>query len=631
MKFRRIILTIPLLFLGLISMANSAGAVCCGCLGKDSSTICINTEQSDCSTLSIKSKNIFVNKLTCANSIPDCKTVASGGSCSGGVFDEATYSTEPAQAVEVKTFVMEAPQLGIPIPGIEFTKQIFDEAGRFKVPFIAQYISGVYRYLVGISAIAAAIMITYGGFLYIFAQTGIKVRQGKTIITEAVVGLVLIMGAYTILNAVNPSLVAWNPLEVPVVRPADEEAIATYGSAVAGESEKVAERVKILPRPETPGPVPGTPAPGAPLPTPTPSTPTPTPGEQPKAPVFVENISPSDLVDISAIKVEKELGGPKNLQKFCASIKEGKEATTAEAKRKLLARAVLGWHKVCTVNQLCAYCQTCSTNIPDGKISGSGFLFGFALDTLVPLIVTPEEMFPDQTCRDVYQQKGDYAKEKNPKAKLQTMPACARQPYDFYQSKILNVLQENKYWGGDCIGFSRVGLPTCAGISNVAGIRINYTNKKGVKTTGFAADATQAEQMLEDPRVIVFAPLNADLMAEASKKGGLKFGDIGAIVGRYPAMANHYFMYTGGRPDVPFTFIEMGGQGGPSIPVPGTKGLSGIGVKVGWDLNDYAKQKTAPTKMWSACKKNCKDVWIPSKTDPNNTFMFIWRTIPDDE
>jgi nanoRNase/pAp phosphatase (c-di-AMP/oligoRNAs hydrolase) len=53
------------------------------------------------------------------------------------------------------------PTPSVAIPGLVYG-QVYEQDNKVVVPFIAQFVSAAYRYLVGISAIAAAIMVVYG-------------------------------------------------------------------------------------------------------------------------------------------------------------------------------------------------------------------------------------------------------------------------------------------------------------------------------------------------------------------------------------------------------------------------------------------------------------------------------------
>lgn len=77
---------------------------------------------------------------------------------------------------------------------------------------LAQYIVGVYGYMLGIVTIVAVIMVMYGGFRYLLGSTYGDVKTGKDIILDALGGMVVLFLAYFILYNVNPKTVT---LQVP--------------------------------------------------------------------------------------------------------------------------------------------------------------------------------------------------------------------------------------------------------------------------------------------------------------------------------------------------------------------------------------------------------------------------------
>ncbi len=77
---------------------------------------------------------------------------------------------------------------------------------------ITEYINRFYTSAVAIAGITAVIMIVIGAIYYVVSGgSQDKQREGKDIITSAIWGVVLLLGAYTILNTVNPELVTLSP------------------------------------------------------------------------------------------------------------------------------------------------------------------------------------------------------------------------------------------------------------------------------------------------------------------------------------------------------------------------------------------------------------------------------------
>lgn len=78
-----------------------------------------------------------------------------------------------------------------------------------------QYIAVLYRYAIGLAGTAAAIMLVYGGFLYLLGSASGDIGKGKEVIQDALIGLLLVLGSYTILSTVNPNTLS---LQIPELK-----------------------------------------------------------------------------------------------------------------------------------------------------------------------------------------------------------------------------------------------------------------------------------------------------------------------------------------------------------------------------------------------------------------------------
>lgn len=119
------------------------------------------------------------------------------------LFDDLLASRQP----DISTpppFRSVTPILGIRIPGLVFSPAT-EEGGYTIVPFLAQYISAVYRYAVGLVLIAAIVMMIYGGFRYLLGAGLGDIKAGQQIITDAIFGLLVALAAYFLLSVVNPN------------------------------------------------------------------------------------------------------------------------------------------------------------------------------------------------------------------------------------------------------------------------------------------------------------------------------------------------------------------------------------------------------------------------------------------
>ncbi len=112
------------------------------------------------------------------------------------------------------------PNLNVDIPGLSFTTNIpkttcQGRAGQcVTIPFLAEYITALYKYALGLGLVAAAIMFMYGAFLYLVGATGLQIQSAKQKMVEAILGLTLLLASYAILANVAPSVVSLKPIEV---------------------------------------------------------------------------------------------------------------------------------------------------------------------------------------------------------------------------------------------------------------------------------------------------------------------------------------------------------------------------------------------------------------------------------
>jgi len=89
--------------------------------------------------------------------------------------------------------------LMVPLPTSEGTSK--------QVVGIVDYIKTLYMFAMGIAGLAAMVMIIVAGFQWLTSTGNMsRVGQAKTRMTNAVLGLILLLGAYLILNTINPSL-----------------------------------------------------------------------------------------------------------------------------------------------------------------------------------------------------------------------------------------------------------------------------------------------------------------------------------------------------------------------------------------------------------------------------------------
>ncbi|MFA5945633.1 MAG: pilin [Patescibacteria group bacterium] len=113
--------------------------------------------------------------------------------------------------------------------------------GTVTVGSFPEYLALVYNFLLPAMSLIAVVMLMIGGLEYVVSGGSSKrVEKAKTRIKNAVVGLLLLFSAYTIANLLDPHLVKFGQLRVPLVKqavlldPASScESLQNYGFEVS--------------------------------------------------------------------------------------------------------------------------------------------------------------------------------------------------------------------------------------------------------------------------------------------------------------------------------------------------------------------------------------------------------------
>lgn len=83
-------------------------------------------------------------------------------------------------------------------------------------PDLPTFLNKAFQLAIAIGAILAVLRIIYGGALYMGTDVFSKKNDAKTILQDAVLGLLLLLGTYLILNQINPDLLNLNFNPPPV-------------------------------------------------------------------------------------------------------------------------------------------------------------------------------------------------------------------------------------------------------------------------------------------------------------------------------------------------------------------------------------------------------------------------------
>ncbi|MDQ5883503.1 MAG: hypothetical protein QG654_417 [Patescibacteria group bacterium] len=89
--------------------------------------------------------------------------------------------------------------------------------GFSNAPDLGEFLQALFTILIVIAGLLALIMIIVGGVTYMTSDAFGKKQDGKSYIINAIVGLVLALGAWVILNTINPDLAQDLNINLPIV------------------------------------------------------------------------------------------------------------------------------------------------------------------------------------------------------------------------------------------------------------------------------------------------------------------------------------------------------------------------------------------------------------------------------
>jgi hypothetical protein len=208
--------SVPLLFPSLAAAAD----VRCDCLApEETDTTCVSIDATklenpnDCGSLPENAK--LESGWACERdplSASQFRSVSKGGVCVNGPVSALSLVGEPVQANNAPepdtTPILQ--QLNVSIPGFVIPAKGSDLFGA--------YVLALYRYGISIAAIAATVMFIYGAFLYLLGGAMSSIRTGKRVMTDAVIGMILVFSAAVIARTLNPELLELNRIDVTTIQ-----------------------------------------------------------------------------------------------------------------------------------------------------------------------------------------------------------------------------------------------------------------------------------------------------------------------------------------------------------------------------------------------------------------------------
>ncbi|MFH1632042.1 MAG: pilin [bacterium] len=120
--------------------------------------------------------------------------------------------TETIEAFEESYYA--PPALGVEIPGLVFTDASKDE-GVVSSNYLGEYIEAVYIWLISAASIVAIVVLMLGGLEYMLARgKPAMITKATERMKNAVIGMMLLLGAYTIAFLLDPATVQFSSLQV---------------------------------------------------------------------------------------------------------------------------------------------------------------------------------------------------------------------------------------------------------------------------------------------------------------------------------------------------------------------------------------------------------------------------------
>lgn len=170
---------------------------------------------------------------SCAGFESDCGIYSKPVCCCNSSLAGTTHKDTPPK--------FDIPEMQIEIPKLKLSEVYCDNNpdGSYycEIPWIGEYIVGVYDYALSIAGILAAVVLMAGGILWtVSGGDASKLTQAKEIMTGAIVGLLILAASYLLLNRLNPDFTTFEPIRIGYVgqtfleNSSDSEANKTQGA-----------------------------------------------------------------------------------------------------------------------------------------------------------------------------------------------------------------------------------------------------------------------------------------------------------------------------------------------------------------------------------------------------------------
>ena len=172
----------------------SASNLTGSCSSGNPPTITQNTTQATCISPAVFTPDPLGNCIYSADGTPN------GSATTGINYTKANCIAKGANATWIGYY-----NLLQPLPGIGSQFNPSNAPGQ-PATSLSSYLNPMINIFIGICAVLAVIMILFGGIQYMTSELISSKEEGKERIEHAVLGLLLSLGAWSILNTINPNL-----------------------------------------------------------------------------------------------------------------------------------------------------------------------------------------------------------------------------------------------------------------------------------------------------------------------------------------------------------------------------------------------------------------------------------------
>jgi len=216
----------------IISLPSAAQAAGCAYVCDDTA----NTAETICSKLgaTVGATALSLDGQPDCAGTPSCSLNAKPVCCCQSATSLITPVGSTKVGAEAPRFTLPDWQIRIPTVNLTEPDCTMNEDGSYycTIPWIGQYISGIYNYGLSVAGILAAIVLMAGGVLWLVsAGDASKITQAKELIIGSVTGLIILTSAYILLTQVNPELTQFRSIGIGTIQYQDFEPISSDGNA----------------------------------------------------------------------------------------------------------------------------------------------------------------------------------------------------------------------------------------------------------------------------------------------------------------------------------------------------------------------------------------------------------------